>query len=184
MESARAYSNDNEKLSEFLSNQLAENDKIIRFLQFFFVQYGWRLIRCPRESFFGEVMDVNGTGLRILDTTAYFEHLTHYMMFTLKKLFSVSFFFTTFLFVLAGHTLRGENLVLWISSFQDQVYYEKMGELSPKKRARSWTSRSRPTVFAKCRTTGVAFRTGKALISSAGRDFFGVFINGLPLSLI
>ena len=71
-------------------------------------------------------------------------------MFTLKNPSTLFFFFITLLLFLGGHTLRGENLVLWISSFQDQVYYEKMGELSSKRPAKSWISRSRPTVFAKC----------------------------------
>ena len=126
-------------------------------------------------------MEADGTGLRILDTTAYFEGLTHKMMFTLKKLFSVSFCFTTLLFVLAGHTLRGENLVLWISSFQDQVYYEKMGELYAEKTGKKLDLEVKAYGFREMPDKlGVAFRTGEGIPDLVQLDetFFGVFING------
>ena len=45
----------------------------------------------------------------------------------LSKSLTAFLFFTPLFVVLSGSFLRAENLVLWISSFQDQVYYEKMG---------------------------------------------------------
>ena len=101
-------------------------------------------------------------------------------MFTLKKPSALLLFFTT-LFFLGGHAVRGENLVLWISSFQDQVYYEKMGELYAEKMGKKLDLEVKAYGFREMPDKlGVAFRTGEGIPDLVQLDetFFGVFING------
>jgi len=75
----------------------------------------------------------------------------------IKKLFSV--FFITCL----QQSLFSEQLTLWISSFQDQVYYEKMAEMFAKKskgfelEVKAYGFREMPDKL------GVALRTGEGI---------------------
>lgn len=97
-----------------------------------------------------------------------------------SRLFSVFAFAVACMAVLSP-ALRAENLVLWISSFQDQVYYEKMAELYEKEtdkpidlEVRAYGFREMPDKL------GVAFRTGEGIPDMVQLDetFFGVFLNG------
>jgi ABC-type glycerol-3-phosphate transport system substrate-binding protein len=71
-------------------------------------------------------------------------------------------------------------LTLWISSFQDQVYYEKMADLFAKKnkgfelKVTAYGFREMPDKL------GVALRTGQGIPDMVQLDetFFGVFLNG------
>ena len=102
-------------------------------------------------------------------------------MFTLKNPSTLFFFFITLLLFLGGHTLARENLVLWISSFQDQVYYEKMGELYVEKTGKKLDLEVKAYGFREMPDKlGVAFRTGEGIPDLVQLDetFFGVFING------
>jgi len=71
-------------------------------------------------------------------------------------------------------------LELWISSFQDQVYYEKMAEMFAKKskgfelEVKAYGFREMPDKL------GVALRTGEGIPDMVQLDetFFGVFLNG------
>lgn len=101
-------------------------------------------------------------------------------MYCLNKTFRASLFITPLLLALSGVSLCGENVVLWISSYQDQVYYEKMGELYAEKtgnkldlEVKSYGFREMPDKL------GVAFRTGEGIPDLVQLDetFFGVFIN-------
>ena len=73
-----------------------------------------------------------------------------------------------------------EPLELWISSFQDQVYYEKMADLYAKKNksfklnVKAYGFREMPDKL------GVALRTGEGIPDMVQLDetFFGVFLNG------
>ena len=75
---------------------------------------------------------------------------------------------------------NGSSLVLWISSFQDQVYYEKMADLFAKKskdfklEVKAYGFREMPDKL------GVALRTGEGIPDMVQLDetFFGVFLNG------
>jgi len=75
---------------------------------------------------------------------------------------------------------NGSSLVLWISSFQDQVYYEKMADLFAKKNngfeleVKAYGFREMPDKL------GVALRTGEGIPDMVQLDetFFGVFLNG------
>ena len=76
--------------------------------------------------------------------------------------------------------LQGKPLELWISSFQDQVYYEKMADLFAKKnkgfelKVKAYGFREMPDKL------GVALRTGEGIPDMVQLDetFFGVFLNG------
>ena len=76
--------------------------------------------------------------------------------------------------------LFSEQLSLWISSFQDQVYYEKMADLFAKKNkgfeleVKAYGFREMPDKL------GVALRTGEGIPDMVQLDetFFGVFLNG------
>ena len=58
--------------------------------------------------------------------------------------------------------LRAESLEMWISSHQDQVYYEKMAELYRKKTKKALTVSVSAYGFREMPDKlGVAFRTGK-----------------------
>lgn len=78
-------------------------------------------------------------------------------------------------------SLRAENLVLWISSFQDQVYYEKMGQLYTEKTGKSLDLEVKSYGFREMPDKlGVAFRSGEGIPDLVQLDetFFGVFLNG------
>ena len=76
--------------------------------------------------------------------------------------------------------IKGKDLTIWISSYQDQVYYEEMGKLyaetSGKKislSVKSYGFREMPDKL------GVAFRSGQGIPDLVQLDetFFGVFLN-------
>ena len=75
---------------------------------------------------------------------------------------------------------KANSLELWISSFQDQVYYEKMADLFAKKNkgfefeVKAYGFREMPDKL------GVALRTGEGIPDMVQLDetFFGVFLNG------
>ena len=75
-------------------------------------------------------------------------------------------------------SLFSEQLSLWISSFQDQVYYEKMAEIFAKKskgfelEVKAYGFREMPDKL------GVALRTGEGIPDMVQLDetFFGVFL--------
>ena len=80
----------------------------------------------------------------------------------------------------------GNELKMWISSFQDQIYYEKMGKLYNEKKKKSielsvsaYGFREMPDKL------GVAFRTGTEIPDLVQLDetFFGVFLKG-PLPFL
>ena len=84
------------------------------------------------------------------------------------------------LFLCLLPSLRSESLSLWISSFQDQVYYEKMAELFAKRNknfeleVKAYGFREMPDKL------GVALRSGSGIPDMVQLDetFFGVFLNG------
>ena len=75
---------------------------------------------------------------------------------------------------------NAKSLELWISSFQDQVYYEKMAEIFAEKNkgfeleVKAYGFREMPDKL------GVALRTGEGIPDMVQLDetFFGVFLNG------
>ena len=75
---------------------------------------------------------------------------------------------------------HAKSLQLWISSFQDQVYYEKMADLFTEKNkgfeleVKAYGFREMPDKL------GVALRTGEGIpdIVQLDETFFGVFLNG------
>jgi len=86
-------------------------------------------------------------------------------------------------FLLAFHAiyLKAKPLVMWISSFQDQVYYEKMVEWYAKKSGKSFDLEIKAYGFREMPDKlGVAFRTGQGIPDLVQLDetFFGVFLNG------
>ena len=93
----------------------------------------------------------------------------------MKKSFRILSLFLCFL-----PSLRSEPLSLWISSFQDQIYYEKMAELFAKKyknfelEVKAYGFREMPDKL------GVALRSGNGIPDMVQLDetFFGVFLNG------
>tara|TARA_B100001123_G_scaffold214542_2_gene242201 strand:- start:1119 stop:2378 length:1260 start_codon:yes stop_codon:yes gene_type:complete len=94
-------------------------------------------------------------------------------MFSTKRIF-LGFFFLSSLV-----TARAESLEMWISSFQDQVYYEKMAKLYRDKtkddlqvNVHSYGFREMPDKLA------TAFVTGKGIPDLVQLDetFFGVFL--------
>jgi arabinosaccharide transport system substrate-binding protein len=99
----------------------------------------------------------------------------------LSKSLTAFLFFTPLFVVLSGSFLRAENLVLWISSFQDQVYYEKMGRLYAEKTGKKLDLEVKAYGFREMPDKlGVAFRTGEGIPDLVQLDetFFGVFLNG------
>lgn len=92
-----------------------------------------------------------------------------------------SFFYLFVIAVLSVvSSLRAEELVIWISSFQDQVYYEQMGELYSKAtqndvkiNVKAYGFREMPDKL------GVAIRSGQGIpdIVQLDETFFGVFLN-------
>ena len=86
----------------------------------------------------------------------------------------VIFFFTTL------GSLNAEELVIWISSFQDQVYYEQMGELYSEKTKSDVTINVKAYGFREMPDKlGVAIRSGQGIpdIVQLDETFFGVFLN-------
>ena len=86
-------------------------------------------------------------------------------------------------FLIAFHAiyLKAKPLVMWISSFQDQVYYEKMVEWYSKKSGKSFDLEIKAYGFREMPDKlGVAFRTGQGIPDLVQLDetFFGVFLNG------
>lgn len=86
-------------------------------------------------------------------------------------------------FLLAFHAicLKAKPLVMWISSFQDQLYYEKMVEWYAKKSGKSFDLEIKAYGFREMPDKlGVAFRTGQGIPDLVQLDetFFGVFLNG------
>jgi len=84
-------------------------------------------------------------------------------------------------FLLRGFFLSAQNLEMWISSFQDQVYYEKMAELYNAEIdgklnlvVKAYGFREMPDKL------GVALRSGEGMPDLVQLDetFFGVFLNG------
>ena len=77
-------------------------------------------------------------------------------------------------------SLKGKELVIWISSFQDQVYYEQMGELYTKTTKKDVTINVKAYGFREMPDKlGVAVRTGQGIpdIVQLDETFFGVFLN-------
>ena len=96
--------------------------------------------------------------------------------FVLFKFFICSSLLSTF-----SLTGSAQNLEMWISSFQDQVYYEKMAELFNQKTKgklnltiKAYGFREMPDKL------GVALRSGEGMPDLVQLDetFFGVFLNG------
>jgi ABC-type glycerol-3-phosphate transport system substrate-binding protein len=76
--------------------------------------------------------------------------------------------------------LSAKELVIWISSFQDQVYYEQMGELYAKNRKKDFTINVKAYGFREMPDKlGVAIRSGQGIPDMVQLDetFFGVFLN-------
>ena len=81
---------------------------------------------------------------------------------------------------IASTICKANPLELWISSFQDQVYYEKMADFFAKKskdfklEVKAYGFREMPDKL------GVALRTGEGIPDMVQLDetFFGVFLNG------
>ena len=99
----------------------------------------------------------------------------HLMKLSLyKQLFAAA---VSFVCVQAG--LKAETLEMWISSHQDQVYYEKMAELFCKKMKKDLTVTVSAYGFREMPDKlGVAFKTGKGIPDLVQLDetFFGVFL--------
>ena len=85
-----------------------------------------------------------------------------------------------FLILAIPHISKAQKLELWISSFQDQIYYEKMADLFATKskdfklNVKAYGFREMPDKL------GVALRTGEGIPDMVQLDetFFGVFLNG------
>ena len=89
--------------------------------------------------------------------------------------------FIAFLIAFHAICLKAKPLVMWISSFQDQVYYEKMVEWYAKKSGKSFDLEIKAYGFREMPDKlGVAFRTGQGIPDLVQLDetFFGVFLNG------
>ena len=87
--------------------------------------------------------------------------------------------FSLLSFCFAGN-LHAEELEIWISSFQDQVYYEKMGELYAKKKKKELSINVKAYGFREMPDKlGVAIRSGQGIPDMVQLDetFFGVFLN-------
>ena len=91
------------------------------------------------------------------------------IVFFLTVLISSSFF------------LKAKDLEMWISSFQDQVYYEKMAELYKKESKKKIELSIKAYGFREMPDKlGVALRSGEGIPDLVQLDetFFGVFLNG------
>ena len=76
--------------------------------------------------------------------------------------------------------LSAKELVIWISSFQDQVYYEQMGELYSKATQNDVKINVKANGFREMPDKlGVAIRSGQGIPDMVQLDetFFGVFLN-------
>lgn len=84
------------------------------------------------------------------------------------------------LFLCLLSSLHSESLSLWTSSFEDQIYYEKMAELFAKRNknfeleVKAYGFREMPDKL------GVALRSGSGIPDMVQLDetFFGIFLNG------
>ncbi|MBT3668121.1 MAG: extracellular solute-binding protein [Opitutae bacterium] len=96
------------------------------------------------------------------------------------KLNNTFFFFYIIAVLSVVSSLNGKELVIWISSFQDQVYYEQMGELYSKTTKKDVTINVKAYGFREMPDKlGVAVRTGQGIpdIVQLDETFFGVFLN-------
>jgi ABC-type glycerol-3-phosphate transport system substrate-binding protein len=95
--------------------------------------------------------------------------------------FNKSYFYLFVIAVLSVVSpLSAKELVIWISSFQDQVYYEQMGELYAKSRKKDVTINVKAYGFREMPDKlGVAIRSGQGIPDMVQLDetFFGVFLN-------
>ena len=76
--------------------------------------------------------------------------------------------------------LHAEELEIWISSFQDQVYYEQMGDLYSETSGKDFTINVKAYGFREMPDKlGVAVRSGQGIPDLVQLDetFFGVFLN-------
>ena len=98
----------------------------------------------------------------------------------MKIYFRISILFCSSFFLIPLKAKPESRLNLWISSFQDQVYYEKMASLFSKDNPEfnlevtAYGFREMPDKL------GVALRSGKGIPDMVQLDetFFGVFLNG------
>ena len=77
--------------------------------------------------------------------------------------------------------LESKDLEMWISSFQDQVYYEKMAALYGESRKKDFNLSVSAYGFREMPDKlGVALKTGQGIPDLVQLDetFFGVFLNG------
>ena len=96
------------------------------------------------------------------------------MKFILFLLSAFSALFQTALYA------KSTSLEIWISSFQDQVYYEQMGELFAKKTKKELSINVKAYGFREMPDKlGVAVRSGQGIpdIVQLDETFFGVFLN-------
>ena len=78
-------------------------------------------------------------------------------------------------------SVRAESLTLWISSFQDQSYYEQMADLYAKKSGKKVSLEVEAYGFREMPDKlGAVMRTGEGAPDLVQLDetFFGVFLNG------
>jgi arabinosaccharide transport system substrate-binding protein len=91
---------------------------------------------------------------------------------------SFNFFIKIFLF--SPFFLRADELEIWISSFQDQVYYEQMGKLYSDTTGKDFSINVKAYGFREMPDKlGVAVRSGQGIPDLVQLDetFFGVFLN-------
>jgi arabinosaccharide transport system substrate-binding protein len=91
---------------------------------------------------------------------------------------SFNFFIKIFLFL--PFFLRADELEIWISSFQDQVYYEQMGKLYSDTTGKDFSINVKAYGFREMPDKlGVAVRSGQGIPDLVQLDetFFGVFLN-------
>ena len=96
------------------------------------------------------------------------------MKIIFTSLFASIFFFHSYGFA------KSSTLEIWISSFQDQVYYEQMGELFSKKTKKDVSINVKAYGFREMPDKlGVAIRSGQGIPDMVQLDetFFGVFLN-------
>ena len=101
------------------------------------------------------------------------------MILTMKFYSKSLTLFSLLSFCFTGN-LHAEELEIWISSFQDQVYYEKMGELYAKKKKQDLSINVKAYGFREMPDKlGVAIRSGQGIPDMVQLDetFFGVFLN-------
>lgn len=85
------------------------------------------------------------------------------------------------LFILSTMSCHADDLEMWISSFQDQIYYENMGELYAEKKGKDLNLVVKAYGFREMPDKlGVAIRSGDGIPDIVQLDeiFFGVFLNG------